>query len=216
MADEADDVKRRAYRSERRREQASQTRERVLDAADALFRERGFEGTSIAAVAAAAGVSQETIYARFRNKRSLLGELVQRAVRGGDPRPVTEQAGPRELASTADGSELLRRFADDISDRIGRAGPLVAVVATAARSEPELSDLYALVHANRLTNLKVLVDALAAKGPLRVSPDEALETVFALTSPELNQVLVSQRGWSTERYRAWLAESLRAILLPAS
>src|SRR5690242_3570542 len=88
------DVKRRSYRSERRREQAAETRERVLDAADALFRERGWDGTSIAAVAESAGVSQETVYARFRGKRALLGELVQRAVRGGDARPVPEQAAP--------------------------------------------------------------------------------------------------------------------------
>jgi AcrR family transcriptional regulator len=210
------DVKRRPYRSERRREQAAQTRERVLDAADALFRERGWERTSIAAIAESAGVSQETVYARFGSKRALVGELMQRAVRGRDPRPVPQQAGPRALFEAVDADELLRLFAADILQRIERAGPLMAVVAAAARSEPELAELYARMHDNRHENLKVLVDALAAKAPLRVTAGEALETVFALTSPELNRLLVEQRGWSKRRYRSWLAASLKALLLAAS
>ena len=76
--DMPEDVKRRRpYRSERRREQAEETRERVLDAAAGLFGERGFESTTISAIAQAAGVSPETVYGRFGNKRALLGELVR-------------------------------------------------------------------------------------------------------------------------------------------
>ena len=51
------DVKRRPYRSTRRQEQAEETREKVLAAAATLFRERGYEGASVAAIAGAAGVS---------------------------------------------------------------------------------------------------------------------------------------------------------------
>jgi hypothetical protein len=133
-------------------------------------------------------------------------------VRGTDPRPVPDQAVPRALAEAADADELLGLFAADIAVRIERAAPLLAVVAAAARSEPELAELYTRLHENRHSNLKVLVDAVAAKGTLRVPTDEALDTVFALTSPELYQLLVAQRGWSCERYRDWLAKSLRALL----
>ena len=38
--------------------------------------------------------------------------------------------------------------------------------------------------------------------------------VWALTSPELHQLLVHVRGWNRSRYRAWLADSLIALLLP--
>jgi len=209
------DVKRRPYRSERRREQAAQTRERVLQVADVLFRERGWNGTSIAAIAEAAGVSQETVYTRFGNKRALLGELMQRAVRGSDPRPVPEQAGPRAVVEAADADELIRLFAADICVRIERAAPLLAVVAAAAHSEPELAELYARAHESRHSNLKGLVSALAVKAPLRMPADEALDTVFALTSPELGQLLVHQRGWTYDRYRDWLTEALKALLLSA-
>jgi AcrR family transcriptional regulator len=205
------DVKR-SYRSERRREQAEETRKKVLDAAGALFEERGYEGASIAAIAAAAGVSQETVYARFGNKRALLGELVARAVRGADPRPVPDQEGPRSLAAATDQREQLRLFAADIEERLERAAPLVALIG-AARAEPELAQLFVRLHAERLRNLRTVVDALASNGPLRLSEKEALETIWALTSPELHQLLVRVRGWSRSRYRAWLTDSLGALLL---
>ena len=204
------DVKGRPYRSERRREQAEQNRQRVLDAAAVLFIERGYDGTSIAAVAEGAGVSQEMVYARFGNKRALLGELVERAVRGGDPAPVPEQPGPQALAAVGDQREQLRLFAADIGGRLERAAPLVAVVGGAARSDPQLAELLARLHDHRLRNLRAFVDALTRNGPLR---DDALETVWALTSPELHQLLRRVRGWEAERYREWLAGSLERLLL---
>ena len=207
------EVKPRSYRSEHRREQAEQTRQRVLDAAATLFEERGFNGASVAAIAERAGVSEETVYARFRNKRTLLGELVGRAVRGGDPRPVPEQEGPRALAAITDQHEQLRLFAADIVLRLERAAPIVAIVSGASRSEPGLADLLAQLHAVRLKNLAVLVDALSANAPLRLPADQAVETVWALTSPELHQLLVRVRGWTRHRYTHWLAESLDTLLL---
>ena len=66
---------------------------------------------------------------------------------------------------------------------------------------------------DRLSNLGTLVDVVAANGPLRLPRDEALETVWALTSPELHQLLVRVRGWTRERYGNWLSESLSALLL---
>jgi AcrR family transcriptional regulator len=208
------DVKpRRLYRSERRREQAEETRERVLRAAARLFSERGFESATIAAIAAEAGVSPETVYAGFRNKRSLLGELVRTAVRGGDPSPVPEQPGPRALAAATDQRQQLRLFAADISRRLERAGPLVGVVSAASRTEPELAELLAKLHQERLENLRVLVAALLANGPLRLEPEAALETVWAIASPDLHELLTRGRGWTRERYCDWLAESLEALLL---
>jgi AcrR family transcriptional regulator len=207
------DVKARRYRSERRREQAAETRRRVLDAAASLFEQRGYEGASIAAIAEAARVSQETIYARFQNKRTLLGELVRRAVRGDDPAPVPEQQGPRAIAAATDQRQQLRLFAADVVLRLERAAPLVAIVAGASRSEPELAELLVRLHADRRKNLRTLVDALEVNGPLRLPADEALETVWALTSPELHQLLRRVRGWTRPRYRDWLADSLTQLLL---
>jgi AcrR family transcriptional regulator len=214
VTDKPEDVnRRRPYRSDRRREQAAETRERVLDAAAALFAERGYESSTIAAIAAHAGVAPETVYARFHNKRTLLGELVSRAVRGQDPAPVGEQAGPRAVAAATDQHLQMRLFADDVSARLERVGPVIEVLGSAASSDPELAALLAKVHTERLRSLGGFVDALAANGPLRLGAEDALDTVWALASPELHRLLIRERGWTRERYRSWLAESLSALLL---
>jgi AcrR family transcriptional regulator len=204
---------RRPYRSPRREQQAEQTRLLVLDAAERLFKERGYVGTSVTAVAVEAGVSPETVYGHFGSKRVLLGELFRRAVRGADPAPVPEQEVPRRLAAMTDQREQLRLFAADITPRLERGAPLVAVLAAAAQSDPELAELLTTLHADRLKNLRVLVDALAANGALRLPADEALDTVWALTSPELQQLLVRERGWTRQHYEEWLAASLAELLL---
>jgi acylphosphatase len=56
-------------------------------------------------------------------------------------------------------------------------------------------------------------DALAVNGPLRLRDNEAVETVWALTSPELHQLLSRVRGWKRRRYCDWLADSLAQLLL---
>ena len=54
--------------------------EQVLDAATTLFLREGYGHTSLEAVAAAAGVSKRTLYARFTGKAALLREVVARLV----------------------------------------------------------------------------------------------------------------------------------------
>lgn len=209
------DVKRR-YESSRRRQQAEETRSRVLDAAAAVFAARGYERASIAAIAKEAGVADETVYGHFKNKRTLLGDLVQRAVRGADTRPVLEQAGPRALTAELDQRRQVTLFAADVGRRLERAAPLVAVVAAAAAGEPELDALLKRLHGDRRRNLGAFVAALQANGPLRLPTGGATDTVWALTSPELYQLLTNVRGWSHRRYTAWLADGLEALLLPST
>jgi hypothetical protein len=69
------------------------------------------------------------------------------------------------------------------------------------------------LHGDRLKNLGVLTRALAVNGPLRIRGKAAVDTVWALTSPELHQLLRRRRGWSERRYRAWLTASLAELLL---
>lgn len=207
-----DDTPRRAYRSERRREQAQETRRRMLDAAGRLLAERGYAGTTIAAVAAEAGVAVETVYAAFRNKRTLVGELVRAAVRGDDAaRPASEQAGARAVAAAPDQAQQIRLFAADVAARLERVGPVLEALAAAA--EPELAELRAKVDRDRLVGMRRFVAMLERHGPLRINGDAAAETVWALASPELHSLLRSRRAWPPERYTQWLEETLTAALL---
>lgn len=69
--------------------------------------------------------------------------------------------------------------------------------------------------ARRLAGMRTFVDALSRNGPLRggMTLDAAAETVWALSSPDLHQLLTLQLGWKRTRYVAWLEETLAAALL---
>ena len=84
----------RPYDSARRREQARQTREAILGTARRLFLSDGFAPTTIAAIAAGAGVSVDTVYKSFGGKPGLVRAICQQALAG-------EQSVPAETRSNA-------------------------------------------------------------------------------------------------------------------
>ena len=56
---------------------AAETRERLLRAAADVFAERGYDGTRVADIAAAAGVSNGALYAHFPSKADLLVDALR-------------------------------------------------------------------------------------------------------------------------------------------
>src|SRR5207302_10341463 len=84
----------RSYDSTRRRAQARQTREAIIDTARRLFLDDGFAPTTIAAIAAGAGVSVDTVYKAFGGKPGLVRAICQQALAG-------EQSVPAETRSDA-------------------------------------------------------------------------------------------------------------------
>src|SRR5215204_3120445 len=93
----------RRYTSRRRQVQAAETRRQIVEAARQLFAERGYVGTTIEAIAQAAGVAGETVYATFGSKRAILARLVDVSV-GGDeqPIPLLERPGPQAVQQERD------------------------------------------------------------------------------------------------------------------
>ena len=198
----------RPYRSERRREQALETRRRVLEAARAVFVERGYGGATIRGIATEAGVAPETIYAGFGTKRDLLADALSHAVRGDDPAPVLEQPGAIAVADEADPREKLRLFATDISERLERAAPMMNVLSAAAAEESELDSLRSTMHEARRRNLRSVAESLHDADVLAGDVESATDTIWALTSPELFMLLRMTRGWARSAYARWLEESL--------
>lgn len=208
---------RRTYRSDLRRNQAEQTQMAVLKAAETLFKEQGWARTTIAAVAREAGVSNETIYAVFGNKRALLERLVRDAIRGTQPQvPLLEQAGVQEIKELSSQPAQIRIFAHSIAAILHRVAPLIATARSAAESDPRLGDLYRGLHEGRRRNLEFVALALTANGPLRDGLDQhtATDTIFRLASPELFLLFTSVEGRSVDDFAEWLEESLTALLLP--
>jgi AcrR family transcriptional regulator len=208
----------RKYASTRRAGQAADTREAVIAAAGQHFIAAGWQGTTIAGVARAAGVSNETIYAVFGSKQSLLRAVLEHAVRRADPAvPLLEQAGPQAIAAAADQREQIALFAKDITGVLSNVAPLMAVVRTAAAIDAELSILYRSLHDGRRRNLAFVARALLKKGPLRrgMDPETATALLWRLASPELFQLMTETEEITVSAYTDWLAGALVDALLPS-
>jgi hypothetical protein len=66
----------------------------------------------------------------------------------------------------------------------------------------------------RWHNLHVLAQRIAANGPLRMDVEQAADTIWMLTSPDMFRLMTVDNGWTKEHYIEWLAESLIRLLLP--
>jgi AcrR family transcriptional regulator len=208
---------RRPYRSRLRAEQAAQTRLRILEAASALFAERGYVAVTIDAVAANAGVATDTVYAIFGNKRGVLSALVDLRVTGSvEGSDVLTGETPRALHELTDQREIVAGFAADIAERVERVRPIDDILRSAAAVDSDIADLRARMQENRFAKIGVFMERLAALGPMRDDMDagEATPTAWLLTSPEVNRMLRDVRGWSSQRYTEWLSATLLRVLLP--
>jgi AcrR family transcriptional regulator len=206
----------RAYDSSLRKQQATQTRMRILDAAQERFVERGYGPTTIEAIAAAAGVAVDTVYATFGSKRGVLKALLDVRVGGDDaPVEVLERAGPQAVRRDTDQRRQLARFAADVSAIIERVRPVDDILRGAAAVDADVAALRARTQESRYASMRTFIKWVAANGPLRagLGNEEAAAVVWTLTSPEVHRLLRSQRGWTPERYAAWLEESLTRLLL---
>jgi AcrR family transcriptional regulator len=200
----------------RRRERARATRFRVLDAARALFVERGYVATTIDAIAERADVSPETIYARFGNKRTILSDLVDVSIAGDDvAAPILERDWVQEMRDQLDPHRRLRMLAGRGRSILERRAAVDDVVSGAAAADPDIAALRQVGKVQRHAGQRELLRIVVGAGGLREGLDleSAADILYAIGSPETYQLLVTDRGWSPSRFEAWYGETLDRLLL---
>lgn len=86
------------------REQVAANRDRIVDAAAALFRERGFDGVAVADVMQRAGLTHGAFYGYFDSKEALAAEAAAHALTENIDRwsALLEREGPRGLPRITD------------------------------------------------------------------------------------------------------------------
>jgi AcrR family transcriptional regulator len=77
---------------------AGNTRDQLVRAAAHLFRERGFHGTSVAEIAAAAWITKSSLYHHFASKQALLAEIL--TVTASRVTPAVEEIAAADLPAT--------------------------------------------------------------------------------------------------------------------
>lgn len=213
----------RAYRSAVREEQAAATRRRILDSAAELFQRDGYATTSVAAVAAAAGVAGQTVYNTFGTKPALLRATVDRTLVGDDePVPLADRPEVRRLYAGTDPAAFLRGYADlgrQVLDRVGRL--FWQVAAGAAGGDPDLVALQRTLADQRRTGTLMAARRVAELGALApgLPLERARDRIWALNSVELWRLLTDPEagaGWSGEEYARYVGDAMcAAVLHPA-
>jgi AcrR family transcriptional regulator len=209
-------VKPRSYHAPRRQEQARRTRRAILDAAGRLFIQRGYAATTMTAIAQAAGVALDTVYAAVGPKPVLFRLLVETAISGTEA-PVTalERDYVRAIRAEPDPPAKLALYAQAVGRIQQRLAPLVQVLQQAAAGDAELRALWQEISERRAANMGLLADELAATGALRpeLTLQEVADVLWSMNSPEFYLLLVGQRDWEPDRYQQWLADAWQQLLL---
>jgi AcrR family transcriptional regulator len=208
--------KRRPYDSTRRKEQARQTREAILDVAGTMFRERGYARTTVTAVAEAAGVSVETVYKAFGNKAHLLKGVFDVAIVGDHaPVPMLQRDMVRRIQAEPDPRRKFEIYGEHLAQAGPRAGPVQLLVRAAGAGDPEVAAVWDQMSNERLVGTTAFARHLHEGKHLRddVTLEEARDVLWTYNSVELYDLLVLQRGWTPERYGSWVGRALASALL---
>jgi AcrR family transcriptional regulator len=209
----------RRYLSPLREQNARRTRQAITAAAHDLFTERGYGATSLADIAAAAGVARPTPTAVFGSKPALLKEVLDQAMAGDDePVPVAQRPWFRPALQATSPAGVLDAYTEVIILISRRAARIYEVVRRAAGDGGEVAELWETLQHNRRIGARMVIDRLAALGPLAdgLSTERAADILSVFNDPALPYYLETRCGWPEATFASWLSSQLRHALLPST
>jgi AcrR family transcriptional regulator len=200
----------------KRGDRAGETRRRILDAAGALFVEQGYGATKLQEIADRAGVAVQTVYFTFRNKPTVLKELVD-VVIAGDDEPVATMDRPwfTAVADATTATSALASLVNGTRATLERVAVITEMLRAAAATDPEIRNLWPEQRDPRYTVISTAVESVMKKPGARsgIPAGEATDIVYALLSPELFLVLTRDRGWPPARWERWAYDTLASQLV---
>lgn len=207
----------RTYRSELRARQALETRERIVSASARLFATQGYQATTIAAIAREAGVSAETVKTTASKAELLIAafEVTFSGSEGAETLADTEVANG--LVDLPD-DVFLDTVLTQITTANARGHGLWTVLLGAALSDPVVDDALRRILEHRRADYRGLVSELRRRDLASPGIDDSAvaDALSFLLSPESYQQLVTQSGWTSERYAEWLRRAVHAEIASAS
>jgi AcrR family transcriptional regulator len=200
----------RSYRSELRQQQAEQTRTRVVAAAAELFAADGYARTTLAKIAAAAGVSAETVHGQGPKAALLIAAAEFAGVGVSDEENLLNLDVGRQLIAIDDLREALDFVVSFVTDVHTRTAKLAPALFGGANSDPELDRYLDDFIAGINGQVRRVLDIFRDRGWLRddVPFDELVETAAVVCSVETYLRITRRDGWSTAAYRAWCRRML--------
>ena len=194
------------------RRRVQQNRARMVEAATTLFVTNGYAGTTMAAVAAAAGMSVQNVYFTFGTKADLLQAAFDHAALGAYEKvPPTSTDWYRAAAEDPSPHTALAAFVTGNCEILRGTAPLTLVAEAAARSDPTVARLHRHNEALRMSVMADMVHELERKRPFRagLGRREAVDIVFSLISPQLYTILTVSREWHHTAFVRWVTAAAR-------
>ncbi len=159
------------------RAQAEENRERILDNAAQLFRERGFDGIGLNDLMQAAGLTRGGFYGHFESKDDLAAQAARRALENN--REQWRQQTDRSVAAW-----VKAYLSDAHRDHPGAGCALVALAGDAARGGPAVREVFT-------EGVESLVAAVQGQLPGASDP-ERREQALAMLSTMVGALLLSR------------------------
>ena len=198
------------YHSERRQEQAQATREAILDAARALFIERGYARTTVADIAAAARVAVPTVYVSVGTKPAILGELRKMipvvADVPGDIRAAFEL--------TSDPRQVIAGFVGGVRRLLETSGELMYSIESAAPFELVAAEAWEEGMVLHRAACGIAVDRIKAIGALKetLHPGRAADVLSVLSLPTTWRTLGREYGWTYDEVEIWMVDTAMVLI----
>lgn len=212
-----DDVKTpRSYDSSLRARRAADRRLALACAARDTFIERGYQATTMEAIAARANVSLKTVYNAYASKPRLLRAVWDLSLKGDlDDAPVADRTWYTELMSEPEPQRQLAMTAKNSRIVKTRIGPMLKVIRDAAAADEDLHALWELIQSDFWANQRAIIESLATKRALRPGLDveRATDLLWTLNHPDVWLLLVDRRGWTPADWERWFLSTCREQLL---
>jgi TetR/AcrR family transcriptional regulator len=199
--------------------QASSSRDKILDVAEALFARRGFAGVGLREVAASVGLGKSSLFHHFRSKAELYLAVLRRVFER-----IDERAAP-SFTATGTHSERLARAIDGLIDALAEHPTTARLLLRGLfedddlpkEAAPELAQVEAAIERILARVLVLLRDGIAAGDFRDAEPGQVLQTligavVYHFASGELGEGLTGAPLFSSDAVRR-RKEEIRNMLL---
>jgi AcrR family transcriptional regulator len=178
----------------------------MVEAAYRLMSTRGYMATTMADIAAEAGVAVQTVYFTFHTKPALMRAAFEFAVKG-DHRPDSPVERPwfAAMEQEPDPERALGIFVDASIAIIRRVMPLAAVL-SALGDDPDIASFYEVTVRLQRDGYRVVVDMLARKRPLRtgLTLEDAATILLVLVGTDVYRSMLVDHGWAEPKWRSWV------------
>lgn len=208
----------RAYDISTRIQGAQRTRASIVETARDMLLQGGYSGMTVASLAAAAGVSPQTVYNSVGNKAAVVKAVYDQMMAGDDAEvAMSDRAEFRAMFDAADRAAFAHAYASWVRVLASRAGPLLGAL-LAHGTDATLLAFTATIEQERYVGTTHAITGMrdGVGLPEQYTDEHGLhrlvDAVWTLNSPDCYDRLVRRRGWSPAEYETWLAGQLIALL----